>query len=239
MSNRHSPSRCRFEDCRDHGPGSGAELLLVEGESALASVAAVRDARTQGVLALQGKPLNAWVASEARVAQHAQYRLLGEALGLARPTALDPQALALLRFERVVLLFDPDADGIHIGALMVMYVQRWLPALIESGRLWMARAPMFRLVSAASGEVLHADHPAQCREITERLRAQDDGRAPRVQAYRGLGGIEPAVLRQRCVDPATRTGHAVGASDVRAVLSVFGGSHESGRSLHGHEGADA
>jgi DNA gyrase subunit B len=222
MSQRYSPANCRFEDSREHGHGSGAELLIVEGDSALASVAAVRDARTQGVLALQGKPLNARVASEARVAQHAQYLLLADALGLATPTALDATALATLRFERVVLLFDPDADGIHIGALMVMYVQRWLPALIESGRLWLVRAPMFKLVSAASGETLHADHPDRCREIAERLRVRDGGQAPRVQAYRGLGGIEPAVLRERCVDPATRNGHVVGAGEVQAVLAVFG-----------------
>lgn len=224
MSSRFS-ARARFEDSRSHGAGS--ELLIVEGDSALASVMAVREARSQGVLALQGKPLNAWAAPEARVAAHAQYQLLAEALGLKRPTALDAAALAALRFERVVLLFDPDADGIHIGALMVMYVQRWLPALIEAGRLWLVHAPMFRIVSAASGEVLHADHPAERQAITARLRLQDADLPPQVQAYRGLGGIEPAVLRERCIDPATRGGHAVSAADVRAVLSVFGSSSGS------------
>lgn len=221
MSGRHAPSRARFEDCADHG--AGAELLVVEGDSALSSVMAVRDARSQGVLALQGKPLNAWVATEARVAQHAQYQLLAEALGLAGPTAgVAPPQLAALRFERVVLLFDPDADGIHIGALVVLYVQRWLPALIDTGRLWLVRAPMFQIVSLASGEVCHADHPGERDQLVARLRAQaPEGAAPRVLAYRGLGGIEPAVLRERAVDPATRHGHAVSAAEVQAVRSVF------------------
>jgi DNA gyrase subunit B/topoisomerase-4 subunit B len=223
MATRFAASRARFVDCQDHGAGSGAELLLVEGDSALSSVSAVRNSRTQGVLALQGKPLNAWQAPQARVAQHAQYRLLAEALGLADPTKLEARQLELLRFERVALLFDPDADGIHIGALMLLYVKRWLPALIDAGRLVMLRAPMFELVSAADGEVLHADHPGECRTMAEQLRQASSGQAPRVQAHRGLGSIAPAALRQRCVDPATRVQRIVGEADVQSVLAVFGG----------------
>ena len=224
MATRYAASRARFVDCQEHAAGTDAELLIVEGDSALPSVSAVRSARAQAVLALQGKPLNAWEASEPRVAAHAQYRLLAQALGLPSPTTLDALQLQHLRFERVALLFDPDADGIHIGALMVMYVQRWLPALIESGRLLMLRAPMFELVSATDGEVLHADHPGECRVMAERLRESSGGRSPHVQAFRGLGGIAPGVLRERCVDPATRSQRVMGAADVQSVLAVFGGN---------------
>jgi DNA gyrase subunit B len=218
---RHTPGRAKLADSQQHG--AGTELLLVEGDSALASVCAVRSEATQAVLAFQGKPLNAWVAAAARVDAHAQYKLLAEALGLQRATqALDRQALAGLRYERLALLFDPDADGIHIGALLVLYVQRWLPGLIEQGRLVMLRAPMFELVSADSGEVLHADHPQQCQQMAQQLTQASAGRAPRVQAHRGLGSIAPAVLRERCVDPATRQARVVSAAEVRAVVSVFG-----------------
>ncbi len=222
MSAQHAPGRAKLLDSTDHG--AGTELLLVEGDSALASVGAVRNARTQAVLAFQGKPVNAWNASPARVAQHAQYQLLAQALGLASPVApLSAADVERLRYERLSLLFDPDADGIHIGALLVLYVQRWLPALIEHGRLWLLRAPMFELVSATDGEVLHADHPAQCRELAAQLSASAGGQAPRVQAHRGLGSIAPHVLRERCVDPATRAGHAVTPVEVQAVIAVFGG----------------
>ncbi len=218
---RYSPGRAKWEDSLDHGPGS--ELLLVEGDSALASVCAVRQEQTQAVLAFQGKPLNAWVASAERVAQHAQYRLLAEALGLPHANAAPPAAdVRDLRFERLLLLFDPDADGIHIGALLVLYVQRWLPALIEEGRLWLLRAPMFELVSAEEGELLYADNPVQCRAMAAQLTQAAGGRMPRIQAHRGLGSISPAALHERCVDPATRRGHAVTAAEVRAVVEVFG-----------------
>jgi DNA gyrase subunit B len=221
VSARHAPSRAKLADSLDHGPGT--ELLLVEGDSALASVCAVRDERTQAVLAFQGKPLNAWQASAPRVAAHAQYRLLAEALGLACAVApLTDGDLGRLRFERLALLLDPDADGIHIGALLVLFVQRWWPALIGAGRLWMLRAPMFELVAADSGEVRYADHPGQCQVLAAQMTQASGGQAPRIQAHRGLGSIRPAVLRERCVDPTTRAGHALAAAEVQAVVSVFG-----------------
>jgi DNA gyrase subunit B len=220
MSAQHRPTNAKLEDCTDHGVGT--ELLLVEGDSALASVAAVRNESTQAVLALQGKPLNAWMASEARVAAHAQYRLLAQALGLAKPTAIAESELAGLRFERVMLLLDPDADGIHIGALLVLYVQRWLPALITSGKLFQLRAPMFELVCGVTGDVQHANNPPLCRALAASMAAAAGGAPPRVQAHRGLGSIAPAVLRTRCLDPATRQANVVTAADVQAVIAVFG-----------------
>ena len=217
---RHAPGRAKLADSLEHGPGT--ELLLVEGDSALASVCAVRDERRQAVLAFQGKPLNAWQASATRVAAHAQYRLLAEALGLPSAVApLDAAAVKGLRFERLALLLDPDADGIHIGALLVLYVQRWWPALIDEGRLWMLRAPMFELVAADTGELRHADHPAQCQALAAQMAQASGGQAPRILAHRGLGSIAPAVLRERCVDPATRVGHALTPAEVQAVISVF------------------
>lgn len=220
---RFAPSRAKLADSRLHG--ADAELLLVEGDSALASVSAVRHERTQAVLAFQGKPLNAWAASAERVDRHAPYRLLAEALGLPSPTAAltDDTAAATLRYGRVALLFDPDADGIHIGALLMLYVQRWLPLLINQGRLLMLRAPMFEIVSATDGEVHLAYHPTQCQAIVQRLR-QATGEAPRVQAHRGLGSIAPSVLRAHCLDPATRNGHVVTAADAQAAAAVFGGA---------------
>jgi DNA gyrase subunit B len=213
----------RFEDCLRRGTDSTGELLIVEGDSAMDSVLGVRNADTQAVLALQGKPLNAWVSPAARVQKHAPFQALATALGLDTPTPPPTAATATaLRYQRLVLLLDPDADGIHIGALLVLYVKRWLPQLITDGHLWLVRAPMFELVCAATGEVHHADNPPQCQTIAARLASQAGGQKPQIQAHRGLGSIAPAVLRSRCVDPATRQGHAVSSDEVKAVIEIFG-----------------
>jgi DNA gyrase subunit B len=221
MATRYAQTRAKFVDCQAHGPGSGAELFLVEGDSAASSVLAVRDERCQAVLPLQGKPLNAWAATPAKVAQHVLFKQLAQSLGLAQPTVCPDSAV--LRFERVLLLFDPDADGIHIGALMVLYFQRWLPQLIGGGHLWLARAPMFEI--EVPGLPHHyAYNPPQCQQMADRLRSQAAGAEVRVRAFRGLGSLAPELLRERCLDPATRMAHAVGAADVQAVVDVFGGA---------------
>ncbi len=225
MTTRFSQARAKLADCQLHGAGAGAELLLVEGDSAQSSVLAVRDERTQAVLPLQGKPLNAWVANAAKVEQHILFQQLAPALGLAKPTAMSDAESAALRYERIVLLFDPDADGIHIGALMLLYFKRWLPALLSTGRVWLVRAPMYELV-AADGTVHHAYNPTQCQQMTQDLRQEAGAEAakPLVQTMRGLGSIAPSVLRSLCVDPATRVAHRVTDSEMQAVVEIFGGA---------------
>lgn len=238
MSTRHSQTKAKLVDCQDHGPNANAELILVEGDSAASSVVAVRDPRRQAILPLQGKPLNAWMATEAKVAQHVFFQQLAQALGLTTPTAWPLGQPEALRFKRVVLLFDPDADGIHIGALMVLYFQRWLPRLIAGGHLWLARAPMFEIEvpellrsaapessrDAAQTAARHqyAYNPGHCRQLVEHLKTQSGNPDIRVRAFRGLGGLAPELLRERCVDPGTRMAHALGAVDVQAVVEVFG-----------------
>ncbi len=195
-------------DCREHGPSSGNELLLVEGESAASSVVAVRDERFQAVLPLQGKPMNAWTATQPKVAQHVLYQQLGAALGLAVPTAITAAELSALRYERVVLLFDGDADGIHIGALMVLYFHRWLPQLLAQQRVWLVRAPMFevRVLSRSEGDATGVTAPQPESVVDDLLRRLESPRAkPPVEAP-SPGGPPAAALgdvlaRQQALNP--------------------------------------
>ncbi len=216
---RYSQARAKLADSELHGPG--AELILVEGDSAQDSVLAVRDARTQAVLPLQGKPLNAWAASRDKVEQHVLFQQLAQALGLPSPTALPDDGIAALRFERIVLLFDPDADGIHIGALVQLYFARWLPAVVEAGLLCLCRAPMYELVDA-DGVVHHALTPDHRQRIEQSLRGASET-PPMVRALRGIGGFAPETLRRLCVDPATRLARGLSPDDVQQAIELFGG----------------
>ncbi len=231
---RRGQSKAALVDCAVHGAGSGAELFVVEGESAAGAVAAVRSARFQAVLPLQGKPMNAARASADKVRAHALYAQLAAALGIADAAALEhagSDALAALRFERVVLLMDPDADGIHIGALVLLYFQRWAPALLAAGRVLQARAPMF-LLRPSGAEAIAARMaftPVQRDRLAAAMHAEY-GAAPTVQAVRGLASLSPQWLADHCVDPATRSLVAVVTPhDVEAVAAVFGGVDGSDR----------
>lgn len=215
-----------FLDSQRHG--EEVELLLVEGESAAQSVAAVRQALRQAVLPLQGKPLNAWRASAAKVAESPLFHQLAQALGLQDATQYaDASTLPQLRFARLVLLFDPDADGIHIGALVLLYLQRWLPQVLREQRVWMVRPPMgaVQWTDADTGEiVLHQAYaPLQMQQLRQQAAAAGVLDVQQF-VYRGLGSIPPQVLFESCVQAATRHAHVVQASDLQAVIDVFGGA---------------
>ena len=144
-STRCSQTKAKLVACQDNGPGSNADFILVEGQSAASSIVAMRNPRRQAVLPLQGKALNAWTATVATVAEHVLFQQLAVGLGLVAPTGWLEGQPGALRFNPVVRLFNPDADGIHIGALMVLYFPCWLPRLIAGSQLWLARAPMFEI----------------------------------------------------------------------------------------------
>ena len=104
-------------DCAFQPEGVAAELMIVEGDSASSSVGAARDERFQAVLPLQGKPLNAWKASRTRVAANPFYQAIIDAIGAGWDESF---AIERVRYERIVLIFDPDADGIHCSMMSLV-----------------------------------------------------------------------------------------------------------------------
>lgn len=209
------PDIVKLHDCRDHGVDSQSELFLVEGDSASRTVIRVRDARIQAVLPMQGKPLNARRASKQSVAGHAFYQRLIAALGAGWD---DTFRWTQLRYNRVLILMDPDADGIHCGVLLLMFFHRWMPALLEEGRIHQIHPPLYRLESRA-GETRYAysdDH-------FHRLRAYLTTRAIAFTSrrYRGLASIQAADLTETCIQPGTRTASILSRTDAEAAIEVF------------------
>jgi len=162
--------------------GPDAELFVVEGESAALAVARVRDPRTQAVLAMQGKPLNALKASPRRVASQPLFRALAAALGTGMG---DDFRGDRLRFDRLLILTDPDADG--IGEVV------------------------------AAGELLLAFSEPELQALADRSRGRGD---VSVRRYRGLAALDADLLRETCVDPATRRTSPVSSADVMAMVDV-------------------
>ena len=207
----------KLDDCQSHGPGSGAELFVVEGDSAADSVSRVRDAVFQAVLPMQGKPLNALKASEKKVAGHPLFQALAEAIGFRFGDRFD---LASCRYERVLLLMDPDADGIHCGVLMLMFFQRWTPALLDAGCVEIVRAPW--------GEVLVSGEPAPRfafseHELQHMADVFNERGAVVTRRYRGLAAIEPGVIAATCVAPASRRTSPISAAEAASLIGMLNG----------------
>ncbi|MGI9470494.1 MAG: toprim domain-containing protein [Rubripirellula sp.] len=209
----------KLHDCRVHGATSGAELFVVEGDSASKSVCRVRDIEFQAVLPMQGKPMNAMKASRSAVQRYDLFHELIRSIGAGSEEQLDPSRS---RFERIILLFDPDADGIHCGALMSMFFYRCMRPLLDHGRLFMIQPPLFEIVSPKTGETLHVYTEPQyqklCAEL-ERLKIAYESRR-----YRGLASMNEGALISTCVDPSSRNLRPLTTEDAETAIRVFMGS---------------
>ena len=192
-------------------------MFIVEGDSASSAVCRVRDERRQAVLPMQGKPLNAIRATPKKVAENPWLNALTDGLGAGVGNEF---AIDKVRYDRVVLLMDPDADGIHCGALLLMFFYRWMRPLLEAGRVLMARAPMATII--AGDRQIHLRSEAEYRAECERLR---NAGLPNfaTNRYRGLAGTDLKVLATTCVEPETRILTVVRSVDAEAAIAVFGG----------------
>lgn len=220
----YSGKPAKFEDSTHHGATSGAELFIVEGDSASGAVTNVRDSQRQAVLPMQGKPLNALKATGARVVEYPLFMQLTDALGIAATDIESGEVsdIAARRFERVLLLFDPDADGIHSGALMLMYFYRWMRPLLAAGAVSIVRAPLYVLTVPDTDVSLHAYSPEHAAKLIARLKLQGHTEV-RTHHHRGLASIDPRLLASSCVNPATRKIDVMTVADAEEAIHVFSG----------------
>ena len=204
----------RLDDCR-HAGDARAELFVVEGESAAAAVARVRDADFQAVLPMQGKPLNATRTTRAKLLAHPLFGPLVDAIG----TGIEPDyRAASLRYGRILLLMDPDADGIHCGVLLLLFFRRWMPQLIAAGRIGIVRPPWGEVT--VDGRVHRGLSDAELTALADRAGATGP---VAVRRYRGLAALDADVIRETCVAPATRRVSGVTPAEVAAMVEFLAG----------------
>ena len=124
----------------DTSDPSCQELFVVEGLSAADALSSVRDRDCQSVLPMQGKIPNAHRTSSEKLLRHPQ---VADLLRTMHPDHQVEVPLTQFRFERVILFGDPDSDGLHASMLLVLFLSTRVPALVEQGRLYMVRAPLY------------------------------------------------------------------------------------------------
>ena len=186
----------KLSDCSQAG-AMGAELFIVEGDSAGGSAKQARNRANQAILPLRGKILNIASATDDKIRQNIELSDLMLALGVQAGSRF---RLDDLRYERIIIMTDADVDGAHIASLLITFFYRAMPEMVTSGRLFLALPPLFRI--SHGGKTEYARDDAHRDEL---LATTFKGKKPEIGRFKGLGEMNPSQLKETTMDPARRT----------------------------------
>lgn len=172
----------KLRDCRIHLTDSKHEqalestLFITEGNSASGSITTSRDANTQAVFSLRGKPLNSFGKTKKIVYENEEFNLLQAALDIE-------DSIENLRYNNIVLATDADVDGMHIRLLLITFFLQFFPELIKEGHVYILQTPLFR--------VRNSKETIYCYTDEERVNAIAKLKNPEITRFKGLGEISP------------------------------------------------
>lgn len=154
-----------------------SSIFITEGDSASGSITTCRDANTQAVLSLKGKPENAYGLTKEIVYKNDEFFCLQAALNIE-------EDLDNLRYNKIIIATDADVDGMHIRLLLLTFFLQFFPDLVKKGHVYILQTPLFR--------VKNKKEVRYCYSEEERLQAISDLKPnPEITRFKGLGEISP------------------------------------------------
>ncbi len=172
----------KLRDCRIHLTDKNAlaeasSIFITEGDSASGSITKSRDANTQAVFSLRGKPLNTFGLQKKIVYENEEFNLLQAALNIE-------EDMDNLRYNKIIIATDADVDGMHIRLLLLTYFLQFFPDLIRQDHVYILQTPLFR--------VRDKKQQFYCYSEDERDKAiKKFSSQPEITRFKGLGEISP------------------------------------------------
>ena len=212
----------KLRDCRvhydtKHKRAQDTMLFITEGDSASGSITTARDAETQAVFSLRGKPANSFGMSRASIFEKT------EELDFLHIALNIDKSMDDLRYNKVIIATDADVDGMHIRLLMLTFFIQYFPDLIREGHLFILQTPLFR--------VRNKQKTIYCYSEGERDRAVSKlGRNPEITRFKGLGEISPDEFKNFIGDDIRlQTVTLENAHNIRDVLRFYMGQNDEDR----------